>query len=263
MADLVKKSFQTVLAFGGNGLLLLYFLASLVYLLLRERDKGVRRMFTTYPVFMIILFFLPLLPYVVCNIAGEEETFYRFLWLIPITAVSAYATVLFIDKVKFRWMKYVLGAIAMACVCIGGNPGYKLPVMVPAQNIYQIPEDVVELCDYMVIPGREVEAVVPHELVPYIRQYTAYVVLPYGYETMVDRWGFTNELAEEMIKDVSSAERLAALSRQRGCQYIVLNKDHYVDASLEDYDYHQVFQSKQYLVYADEHADLSVPDMGK
>ena len=259
MVDLVKKSFQTVLAFGGNGLLLLYFLASLVYLLLREREKGVRRMLTTYPILMIILFFLPVFPYVVCNIAGEAETFYRFLWLIPRTVVSAYATIQFIDKVKYVWIKVVLGAIAMACVCVGGNPGYRGQVMIPAENIYQIPQDVVDMCDYMVIPGRDVMAVVPHELVPYIRQYTAYVIMPYGYETMVDRWGFTNELAEEMIKDVSSAERLAAVSRGNSCQYIVLNKEHLMDGDLEDYDFKLVHQTAKYNVYADEHADLSVP----
>ena len=113
MVDLVKNSFRTVLAFGGNGLLLLYFLASLVYLLLRERDKGVRRLLTSYPILMIILFFLPVFPYVVCNVAGETETFYRFLWLIPMSAVSAYATILFLDRVKYTWIK-----IDCYCVCL-------------------------------------------------------------------------------------------------------------------------------------------------
>ena len=261
MADLVKNSFRTVLAFGGNGLLLLYFLASLVYLLLRERDKGVRRLLTTYPILMIILFFLPVFPYVVCNVAGETETFYRFLWLIPMSAVSAYATILFIDRVKYKWIKVALGLIAAACICVGGTPGYRAQVMIPAENIYQIPQDVVDICDYMVIPGRDVEAVVPHELVPYIRQYTAYIIMPYGYETMVDRWGFTNDLAEEMIKDISSAERLAALARQDGCQYIVLNKEHLMDGDLEEYDYENVYQSKKYIVYADKYADLSRPEI--
>ena len=259
MVSLLKESFQTVLAYAGNGLLLLYFLASVVYLLIRERDRGVRKMMATYPIWIIVLFFLPVFPYVIIHKAGEAETFYRYLWLIPMSAVSAYATILFLDHVKFKWLRYVLGVAAMVCVCIGGNPGYRSPVMVPAENAYQLPEDLIELCDYMVIPGREVEAVFPHELVPYVRQYTPYIVMPYGYETMVDRWNFTNPLAEEMIKDVSSAELLAAYARERGCHYIVLNKDHYVDGELADYDYEPVYRTKQYLVYRNLQGDFFTP----
>ena len=64
-----------------------------------------------------------------------------------------------------------------------------------------------------------------------------------------------------MIKDISSAERLAALSRENGCQYIVLNKEHLMDGDLEEYDYENVYQSKKYIVYADKYADLSRPEI--
>ena len=252
----MKHSLQTVLTYGGNGLLLLYYVVALVYLLVRERDKENRTMMTTYPVILMILFFVPLFPYVVCNILGEQETFYRFLWLIPMSAVSAYATILFLEKIKFKWLKAVVGMVAMICVAVGGNPGYQSPVMVPAENAYQIPAEVVDLCDSMVVPGREVEAVFPHELVPYIRQYTAYIKMPYGYETMVDRWGFSNELADEMIQDVSNVKKLTSLAREKGCHYIVLNKNHYIDEDPEKYDFEVLYSTEHYIVYRDR---LNIP----
>ena len=256
MAETLKHSLQTVLTYGGNGLLLLYYAVALIFLLIRERDKENRTMMTTYPILVMILFFVPVFPYVVCNLLGEQETFYRFLWLIPMSAVSAYATILFLEKIKFKWLKAVVGVVAMVCVALGGNPGYQSPVMVSAQNAYQIPQEVVDLCDSMVVPGREVEAVFPHELVPYIRQYTPYIKMPYGYETMVDRWGFSNDLADEMIKDTSSVKKLTTLAREKGCHYIVLNKNHYLDGKLEKYDFEVLYSTENYIVYRDR---LNIP----
>ena len=208
MAGYLKQSLDTVLAFGGNGLLLLYFLASVVFLLVTEKDKGIRKLMAEYPIAILLIFFIPLFPYLVCTVFHEQETFYRFLWLIPMSAVSAYATICFLEKIKIKWLKLVIGAFAMVCVAIGGNPGYQSPVMIPATNAYQIPEQVIELCDAMNVPGREVEAVFPHELVPYVRQYTPYIKMPYGYETLVARWGFTDDLEYEMLNDVSNTENL-------------------------------------------------------
>jgi hypothetical protein len=257
MKEYFLQSLHTALDFGGNGLLLLYFAVALIYLLVREKDKGIRKLLGGFPLAMVCIFFIPLVPFVIGSVLGEEETFYRFLWLIPMTLISAYATILFLEHVKFKWLKALLGVIAMVCVAIGGNPGYQAPVTYPAENIYQVPQQLVELCDYMVVPGREVKAVFPHELVPFVRQYTSFVVMPYGYETMVERWMFTNDLAEEMIKDTSDAGELARLAREDRCHYIVLNKGHQVAGTLEDYDYNPVFETKDYVIYLDKFADVS------
>ena len=251
MGHYFKQSLDTVLAFGGNGLLLLYFLAALVYLMVYEKDKAVRKLMAEYPSVILLIFFVPLFPYLVCEIFHEGETFYRFLWLIPMSAVSAYATIRFLEKIKWRWLKIVLGVFAMACVAIGGNPGYQSPVMIQAQNAYQIPEQVIELCDAMNVPGREVEAVFPHELVPYVRQYTPYIKMPYGYETLVARWGFTDDLEYEMLRDVSDTETLTALARERGCHYIVLNKNHFVSRDLNECGFETFFETENYIVYVD------------
>ena len=251
MGNYFKQSLDTVLAFGGNGLLLLYFLASVVFLLVTEKEKGIRKLMAEYPIAILLIFFIPLFPYLVCTVFHEQETFYRFLWLIPMSAVSAYATICFLEKIKIKWLKIVLGAFAMVCVAIGGNPGYQSPVMIPATNAYQIPEQVIELCDAMNVPGREVEAVFPHELVPYVRQYTPYIKMPYGYETLVARWGFTDDLEYEMLNDVSNTENLTNLARERGCHYIVLNKNHYVDKDLTEYGFEYFYETEGYIVYVD------------
>ncbi len=250
---MMEKSLNIILEYGGNGLLTLYFLASLIYILLTEKEKGIRRIMAEYPLLVLCIFFIPITPWLVCVVAGEEETFYRFLWLIPMTAVSSYATVKFLGAVRYKWLGFVLGAVAAACIAIGGNPCYKSPVFVKAENAYQLPQDVVDICDAIVLPGREVEAVFPHELVPYVRQYTPLVMMPYGYETMVTRWNFTDELAEEMIKDTSVTKNLTKIAREKGCHYIVLNKAHFIDEPLENYDYMLYYETDNYIVYQDAH----------
>ena len=166
MTELFSKSFHTITDYGGNGLLLLYFLGALCFLLIFEKKKEIHKLLGAYPAVLLVLFMLPVTPYLYCKVLGDEETFYRFLWLIPVTAVSAYATILLLSKIKLRVVKLLVAALAAAFVAIAGNPGYQSPVMVPAQNAYQLPQEVVDLCDAIVIPGREVECVFPHELVP-------------------------------------------------------------------------------------------------
>ena len=110
------------------------------------------------------------------------------------------------------------------------------------------------------VPGREVKAVFPNEFLQYVRQYTALVVLPYGYEILVDRWGFQNEIFDEMNLEVSDAKRLSELCRANECHFIILNRNHLVNGSLEDYDYMYLMESGDYLVYKDKFANLTVPN---
>ena len=102
-------------------------------------------------------------------------------------------------------------------------------------------------------------AVFPNELIQYVRQYSPTVIMPYGYDILVQRWNLVDELEEEMSKDISNAEILANMARQRRCHYIILNQNHLMDGSLLDYEYTLYLQTDGYDVYVDNYADFSFP----
>lgn len=79
-------------AYMGTGLIVVWFLVALVYLLFTEKRKHVRIMFLYVPIILLLSFFNPLLARVIYDYIGDE-IYYRILWLIPITVIIAFAAV--------------------------------------------------------------------------------------------------------------------------------------------------------------------------
>ncbi len=242
--------------YSGNGSLMLLFAASLVYLWIAEKNKGIKAVLVYVSVAVLGLFLLPVSVKFVADILQEEEIYYRILWILPMGIVISYAAVKFITGLKKKWIQIVIGVLLVAYIMIGGHLVYKSPQLSKVQNAYQVPDAVIHICDAIEVPGREVMAAFAPELVQYVRQYSAFVVMPYGYDSLVDRWGLPDTLEQEMSKDVSDARQLATLARERGCHFLVINQGHVIDGELNDYDYALIFQADGYDVYKDMNADL-------
>lgn len=242
--------------YSGNGSLMLLFVAALVYLWIVEKNKGIKAVLVYISLGVYTLFFCPLVSHFIIKVMDEEEIYYRILWMLPMGIVIGYAAVKFLSGLKKKWLQAVLAVLLVVFIVIGGHCVYKSPQFTKAQNAYQIPDAVIHICDAIEVPGREVMAVFPHELVQYVRQYTAFVKMPYGYDALVERWNLGDELEEEMRKEISDAQRLAQLAREDGCHFIIINQGHVLDGELADYEYDMILQTDGYDVYRDRHADL-------
>ena len=167
----------------GNGIYPFLFLAALVYLLVTEKDKRVRLILAETSVVILVLFFFPLFKMVMDRVE-EAGTYYRILWLLPMTVVTAYAGVKLIGK------HTRIGLVALAAVCIlGGSYVYGNVNVSKAENRYHLPAEVPAICD-LIMPAEDEErvwAVFPSELVQYIRQYTSEIQMPYGRDMLVAR----------------------------------------------------------------------------
>lgn len=243
--------------YSGNGSLTLLFIASLIYLWITEKNKTRKAILVYGSLIILALFLFPPLTSLVTGL-GEEEIYYRFLWALPMGPVIAYAAVKCIGSIKKQWMQAGVLVLLAAYIVVGGHLVYKSPQFSKAQNAYQVPDAVVQICDAIEVEGREIMAIFPHELVQYVRQYSAFIVMPYGYDALVERWGLGDELEEEMRKEVSDAQRLSTLARERGCHYIIINQGHVVAGELSDYDYVLMMQAEGYDVYWDIHSNITL-----
>lgn len=244
--------------YGGNCSLMLLFAASVIYLLIAEKSKGRKIILVYFPIAILVLFLFPFTSKFVIEVLGEGETYYRLLWMLPMGIVIAYAAIKLLSSIGKKLVKITLFILLVVFIMVGGHLVYKSPQFSEAENVYQVPDAVVNICDAIEVPGREVLAVFPNELIQYVRQYSPYVVMPYGYDVLVERWLIEDELEEEMAKDVSSAEKLATMARERGCHFIILNQNHLMDGDLENYDYELIYQIDGYDIYKDKDADLSL-----
>ncbi|MCR5342215.1 MAG: hypothetical protein K6E70_02475 [Butyrivibrio sp.] len=234
--------------YGGNGYLLALFVASLIYLLITEKDNRKRLVIAVAPLMVLVGFFIPLTRKVYVRVLSDGgDTYYRLMWLIPIGACIAYAGCkLFMNHKR-------IGLVAVsAAIILCGSIVYKNENMFKAENAYHIPQLVVKICD--VIRPEETEprvrAVFPSELLQYVRQYDTNILMPYGRDII--HWNYYNAVHEAFENtEVINAEELLEATRQAQCRYIVMHESKKIDVSLEEMGLTLVDNVEGYNIYED------------
>ena len=236
-------------SYMGTGLITVFFLVMVVYLYFIETDKAKRILFVYMPMGLLVLYFNPLFCNLVYGFIGDE-IYYRILWLMPVTIVLSYGIVNLYKRYQGKHRRIMM-VFLIAGVMLSGSLIYANENFKKAENEYHIPQTVVEICDAIEVEGREVMAVFPMEMLQYVRQYSAYVCMPYGREMTIDRWGFYSELCLVMEADVIVVEKLAELAKEDGCHYIIIKNDKELLGNMGKYDYELFAQIGGYDIYID------------
>lgn len=254
--------------FMGRGLIVIWFLVALIYLWIRERRKSVRILFLYMPVIALALYFNPLFARVVYGVVGEE-IYYRILWLLPVTVVIAYASVGIYGQLteaadgRKRGRADLFAGTCALClagvIAVSGSYVYASPSFSKAENMYHVPDSVVHICDAIQVPGREVMAVFPMELIQYVRQYSPVVCMPYGREVTVDRWYVYPPLCAAMEEEVIDLAKLAPLVREAECHFCILSAGKEIKGNPEDYGWLLFGETDGYVIYRDPARELTIP----
>lgn len=250
----------------GTGLIVIWYLLAVIFLFLREKRKEIRILFLYVPVVLLLLYFNPLFAKVLYAVM-DGEIYYRILWLLPVTVVIAYVCVsIYGSLAGFKKKIFALGMAGI--LMVSGSFIYSSPLFHQAENSYHMPTDVVEICDAINVPGREVLAVFPMELLQYIRQYSPTVCMPYGREVQVTRW--TGRLGNHVDlyvameeQDDVVLEQLAPLTRGAGCHYVVLRKDKEIVGKTDDWEWELFYETEGYAVYRDLAIPLEIPNLDR
>jgi len=243
-------------AYIGDGLIWVILITALIYLFLAEKDRVRRILFLYAPIVLILLFFNPLFIEIIYGILGEQ-IYYRILWLIPGTVILGYAATKIYAELRGR-RKVVFAGVACFITIVSGRLIYINPQYSVADNFYHVPQEVVTICDAIEMDGREVMAVFPIELVQYVRQYSAYICMPYGREMLVPKWQIQHGLHELIVGEVVKADKVSAKAREFNCHYIILDGDNEKNGEFEDYGYEKILSVGKYDVYLDSEADLDI-----
>ncbi|MBD5496907.1 MAG: hypothetical protein HDR11_03960 [Lachnospiraceae bacterium] len=236
----------------GTGMIAGLFLVALVWLFVSEKNKNTRIVFIYVPVVVLILFFCPLFAKVVHAFTGEE-IYYRILWLVPVIPVLAYAAVKLMLQCAGK-KRLIVGAALGGIIILSGSLVYESPYFSKAENRYHVPEAVVKICDTIEVKGEWVWAAFPEELIPFVRQYSPWINMPYGREMLISRWsvwGFKSELYDLLQEETLNVERIAELAREQNCDYVVFAEGKKLSGSFESYGFELLDVICGYAVYAD------------
>ena len=231
-------------AYAGTGSLLVLFLLSLFYIWKKEERKEIRNLMVWGTVLIAAGFSCPLFRKIFVRLL-DSETYYRVLWVLPIGVSIAYAGMLLLredkdsaveevtgdksgeaalsgDKEKtipFRrkrrpWVQPVGLVVLAAVVALSGSLVYKSTYISKAENVYHIPQVVVEICD----------EILPEE---------------------------AGELFTLMEAETYDVEWIADKAIQNYCRYVILNSYKPKTEPMENYDYELVRTVGAYEIYRD------------
>lgn len=250
MSEVIRTTFAIYKNYGGSSMMTVFVIAAIVYLWITEEKKEIKILFVYLTAVIGALFFFPLFAYVAMHFFLDSQVYYRLLWLVPMGMIVSYAAVKVISQIELKRKRALTGILIALFIMQSGSLVYCNPMVTKTENLYHLPASVISVADVMHVEGRDVKAVVPGEMLQFIRQYDASIHLAYGREALVDGWS-NNPLYEAMEKRPIHSFELTDYARQQGVEYIVLRAGTPIVGSkpIEKYQFSYLATVENYDIY--------------
>ena len=166
--------------YGNSTAIGLFLILTTVYLLGKKKEYR----YYTLSCFILLLLLLNQLTYRLITKLGEGSTYYRFLWMFPVSLIAAWILLVLLEKMESK----VKGTICVICVIflilMYSNAKLSDWITLP-ENIYQLSEDKIQLADLIddVTGGQRATVYAEDELLYGIREYNANICLTTEGET--------------------------------------------------------------------------------
>lgn len=251
MLEVIRRTIEIYRTYSGSSAYLLLFLVALFYLWFTEKDKSVRIVLIYLSSSIFVLFFFPLFAYLAMHYFLDTLVYYRFLWLLPVGIVVSLAAVRLIERMDKRVYRWGVGIACAAMIIASGSLIYQNEAVTKAENAYHLPAEMVAVANELQIADTWVKAVVPSELIQFIRQYDGYIMMPYGREMLVGQWEMNHDLYMAMEAETIHAEYITILCRENQVDYIVIRKTSPVSGDFEEFGFQKIAETQMYHIYMD------------
>lgn len=216
--------------------------------------KKQRRLLFYPTVCVFIFFFNPLFYHYIGN-KFLSGVYWRLLWMVPVTFVTAYGLVYLIYRFRNQALRSVAAVAAVFCIIATGKCIYNEVTFTEAENLYKLPQAAIDVADAMAAAGIDwkVRAVVPNELFCYVRQYRCDIGLLYGRNA----GGFISDISDEakavyneMCRETPDIGLLTDLCRQQEVVFLCFNtKNQQIPEDLSGYGYLPYREIGDYSIY--------------
>jgi len=160
--------------FGQGMFLVLFVIAYVIFY--RRSNERIRKGLIAGTIG--VLCFLNPITFRIISALGEQETYYRLIWMVPVLLGAAHLCIEMLDAAKLKYQKALIISIMLVLFVLLGNATLTKFGKLPA-NVYQMDEDVVQIADAMdeLSGGERVSFLDNGKLGDLIRQYNANVCL--------------------------------------------------------------------------------------
>lgn len=249
MKDMIHVIIEDLISYNGKSALLFLYFVALVIVWRLEKQKRIRSIFVLLGIATFLVFINPVFAWVGTRV--DLEIYYRMLWTLPIGLVVCYAMVLVFERVSRIWSKIIIFALCMAIIVANGKYVYKNTIHFKASNPYHIPNVVIHVADALELDNMQPTVIMPAELLPFIKEYSGELRMPYGRNMLESAWTFSEPLYDAMESEKYDIAQIAQYAKQWQCFYVVLSCAKEQIGDMKDYNYAYVDFIDGYYIYMD------------
>lgn len=216
---------QAITLYKGSGHLFEFFLISLVILFICSKRHSVERRIVAYTVICGVILANPIVAVILKRVA-LEMVYWRTLWLFPTSLIIVCSIIVILRKTKHISLKILVVLGSIVIILLTGNPVFSDENFHKTENIYKIPESVIEIADIILEDAEgEASVIAPEEISIWIREYSADIYLLFGRGYI---WGYEGWNPDfEYIRGILRAESYDVVAldefvRGRGYEYLVI-----------------------------------------
>lgn len=221
------------------------FILALLFLYVEEESIYVRKYYVIPS--LLVLFLLVLNPFFM----GLATHFFsvlrmvRYYWLFPVTVIFAYVAVVLLRKGRTVWSKGVISVLMLGVMVVMGQYMFTDENFAKAENIYKVPDEVVEIADMIEADGNDGVLVPSLETVDTIRQYDANIRMAFG------RYlgGAPVEIAQLQETEALNLRTADDVMKKCGYTYILIHKSKQTVGNYEDVGWELLGETDNHFLY--------------
>ncbi|MBE6013788.1 MAG: hypothetical protein E7241_00270 [Lachnospiraceae bacterium] len=214
-----------------------------VGLIFMRTDKTVLMNYLVPTVILTVIVLNPITMAIGLKGIGSELRLVRVYWLFPVVVVFAFIlTKLLFYKESRRYRTFVV-AMSVAAILFFGKYMFSADNFSASENLYKVPNDVIEICQAIEEDGNEGLILPNPEYVEYYRQYDANMKLVYG------RDAYLNNYYIKLGADVYDMKWVGAVLKSTKAKYWIATKDRKTSINLNPKNYSVLCEVGDYVIY--------------
>ena len=238
----------------GSGWHYLLFAAALLFLILKRDDKENRKWLVGYTLLFAAVYICPLTARIIMKYCIGGFVYWRMFWILPTSVIVAYVAVSVCTAGKKKTIQAVCASLLMALIIVTGKNPYVggQAIYQKAVNMQKLPADACQISELIAATRAEGEtalAVMPEDLVGYVRQYDASIRLLYGRRSKSEKP--VRKIRRQMRKEQPKIKKLIRRIRQQGVNYLVFLADDQQDTKIQRNGFEKIGKVGGYSVYKD------------
>jgi hypothetical protein len=247
---MISEGWETVKTaaewYFSNGYIWVCLCFSLIFIILSRPKKKYSVFIAWYIILIGIICLNPIVAYILTRM-GLDGVYWRIFWIMPIGCIIACAFVKGTYHISKRAIRVEVSCICILVLILSGKFVYTSENFQKATNIYKIPDDVIEVSDYLEDNSK---IIAPDDILIWIRTYNPTIELLYGRQALFFGGRPEQEEVKSLLEcEIWNAEEIANLAQTCECQYIVVAKVQQVEGDWENFGYFLDRETENYLIY--------------